>query len=139
MATVRNLVTKWGFQVDTKPLREMKVAIAEVKSGLIGLGVEATGAALAIFGLAEHTASAAKAAGLAASRSGMGVEEFQKLGAAAKISGIDTESLTMSLAHMNRTIYGAKTGNKEAIKSLMTLGGGVAQAAMSGASTQVVF
>jgi len=40
---------------------------------------------------------------------------------------------------MNRNIFEAKTGNKEAIKSFMMLGGGVAQAALSGRPSQEVF
>lgn len=139
MATVRKLVTKWGFQVDAKPLQEMKVAIAEVKSGIMGLAVEAGAAALAIFEFAEHTASAGKEASLAASRAGIGVEEFQRLAFVAKKAGVDAEMLTHSLAHMNRSMYEARMGNKEALQSFIRLGGGVAQAALHGAPANVVF
>lgn len=37
MATVRELVTKWGFQVDDKPLRRMDARIDQVKKSVMGL------------------------------------------------------------------------------------------------------
>lgn len=139
MATVRKLVTKWGFQVDARPLQEMKMAVSEMKAGIMGLAVEAGAAAAAIFAFAEHTASAGKEASLAASRAGMGVEEFQRLGFVAKKAGVDSEMLTHSLAHMNRSMYEARMGNKEALQSFIRLGGGVAQSALRGAPAQVIF
>ena len=139
MAVVRTLTTKWGFQVNDKPLKEMKLAIAEMKNGIKGLAMEASGAALAIFAFAEHTAKAGKAASLGASRSGMGAEDFQKLAFAAKTAGVDADGLTISLGHMNRTIFAAKSGNKEATHAFAMLGGGVYQAALRGAPTKEIF
>mgnify|MGYP000373723780 CR=1 FL=1 len=137
--TQRKLVTRWGFQVDLKPLEKMRTSIAELKSGIKGIALEAAASAAALFETAETTATLGKQMSLAAQRAGMGVEQFQELAFAAKVAGVDTDGLTHAMAHMNRGIFEAKTGNKEAIKSFMMLGGGVAQAALSGRPSQEVF
>ena len=137
--TQRKLVTRWGFQVDLKPLEKMHAAIAEMKSGIKGLALEAAGAAIVLFEMAETTAKLGKETALNAQKTGLSTDSFQELAFAAKKTGVDAESLVMSMARLNRATFEAKTGNKEAIKTFMQLGGGVAQAAMSGKSTEEVF
>lgn len=139
MAEVRKLVTRWGFQVDLKPLEQMKKSVAEMKAGIRGIATEATAAATTLFVMAETTAKYGKEASLSAQRSGMSVEAFQEMAFAAKKAGVDSEGLTHAMAHMNRSMFEAKTGNHEAMKSFMQLGGGVAQSVLQGKPAQEVF
>jgi len=77
--TQRKLVTRWGFQVDLKPLEKMRTSIAELKSGIKGIALEAAASATALFETAETTATLGKQMSLAAQRAGMGVEQFRWL------------------------------------------------------------
>lgn len=139
MATVKSIVTKWGFQVDAKPLEKMKLAVAELKTGMAHLAIEAAGYAMTLFAVAETTAHAAKEARIGALQSGMTTDAFQGLAFAAKKAGLDSEGLAHAMGHMNRTIFEAKMGSKEALKSLAMMGQGAYTAALKGAPTNVVF
>jgi hypothetical protein len=139
VATVKSIVTKWGFQVDTKPLEKMKLAVHELKTGIMAIGAEATAAATALFGVAETTARAANAARLGALQAGMTTEAFQGLAFAAKKFGVDGEGFSHAMGKMSRTIFEAKMGSKEALKSFQLLGSSVYTAALKGAPTEVVF
>ena len=137
--TVKEVVTKWGFQVDKKPLEDMKKSVAGVKANLMALGGSALASATAIFGLAEHTADAANEMRFAALRAGVSAKSFQEMSFAAKMSGVDSEAFGHSLQFLNRNMFAARTGSKEAGRAFFELGGGVAQAVEHGASNVTVF
>lgn len=137
--TVKEVVTKWGFQVDKKPLEDMKKSIAGVKANLFALGASALGSATAIFGLAEHTAEAANEMRFAAARAGMSTKAFQEMSFAAKMSGVSSESFGHAMAFLNRNMYAARTGSKEAGAAFFQLGGGIGRAIQGGANNSTVF
>ncbi|QMV49881.1 MAG: tail tape measure protein [Mu-like cryoconite phage AB09] len=124
MAAVKSLVTRWGFEVDLKPLQKMKDSLADLKHGVQILGIEAAAAAASLFIVAETTAKAGKEASLNAQRTGMNVEAFQELSYAAERGGVSAEMFTHSLAHLNRSLFEAKMGNKEAAQGFGMLGRG---------------
>ena len=132
--TVKEVVTKWGFQVDKKPLMELKTAVAGVKANMFALGASAVGSAVAIFGLAEHTADAANEMRFASLRAGMSTKSFQEMAFAAKMSGVSTESFGHAMQFLNRNMFAARMGSKEAGSAFYELGGGVAASVRAGAS-----
>lgn len=139
MAAVKSLVTRWGFEVDLKPLQKMKDSLADLKHGVQILGIEAAAAAASLFIVAETTAKAGKEASLNAQRTGMNVEAFQELSYAAERGGVSAEMFTHSLAHLNRSLFEAKMGNKEAAQGFGMLGRGVTEAIRAHRPTNEVF
>jgi tape measure domain-containing protein len=51
MATVRELVTEWGFDIDDRPLKAMDRSIAGVKSSLAGMGLALAGVGALVGGV----------------------------------------------------------------------------------------
>ena len=118
---------------------EMKAQVAELKGHLKSLSAIAVANALAIFGMAEHTAHAANEVRLAALRTGTSAEEFQKMSYAAKMSGVDTEGFAHALMFLNRNMFSARQGSKETMQSFAMLGGNVAKAVAQGQKPSEVF
>ena len=122
MATIRELVIKFGFDVDEAPLKKMETAIEDLKAGFIAVSAAAAAAAASIFGIAKSTANAADAIRDTSIASGISYEELQKLGYAAQLSGSSQEELADSLKFLARASYDAKDANSEAAKTFKTLG-----------------
>lgn len=122
MATVRELVTKWGFKVDQKPLTEMENRITKLKSAVAFTAGVATAAGAAIFGLAYHVAKVAGEARKGAISAGISTQAYQELAYAAKITGVEQDGLNTTLFKFNRAIYNARNGGKEMIESLKRAG-----------------
>jgi len=117
----------------------MKDSLADLKHGVQILGIEAAAAAASLFIVAETTAKAGKEASLNAQRTGMNVEAFQELSYAAERGGVSAEMFTHSLAHLNRSLFEAKMGNKEAAQGFGMLGRGVTEAIRAHRPTNEVF
>lgn len=136
--TVRELITKWGFDVDDKPLKKMDAKIAELKSSLFMVGGAAAAAAGTLFGIAKTTADAGDHALKMSQKLGIGVEALQELQFAAKLSDVSSEQLGQSLGLLSKNLTAAKGGNKEAIKSFAVLGEKVSGLVRVGAPTDDV-
>lgn len=112
---VRELLTRLGFQIDQKPLKQFEANLSSLKTGLASLGV-----ALSAYGTFQFFKSAADASNQILSTSqkiGVGVESLQRLKYAAEFSDLSLESLAGGLKVLNKNFAGAQEGSKEATKA----------------------
>lgn len=119
---VRELLTRWGFEVDTQPIERMESLLKVTAAGVAAVGAAGIAAAGTLFGLAKSVADAADAADEAAQRTGIAAESFQALTFAAKIGGAGAEDLEVGLKKLSMGMVDAKDGNKEMVKAFKTLG-----------------
>lgn len=119
---VRELLTKWGFDVDEKPLRRLDDAVGSLKVGVAAVLGAATAAAGALFGLAASTAKAGDEAREAAQRVGLNVELLQELQHAARLGGVEAEALQGSLVLMSRRLVEAADKGGPAAEAFKRLG-----------------
>lgn len=112
MTTVRELLTKIGFEVDTSQLKNADVAINSMKSSLKDLSIVATSATAAIFGIVKSSATFSDNIISNAKDIGVTTDQLQKLSYAAEHSGATTEDLVSALRRLEFGIGDAfKTGN----------------------------
>lgn len=88
------------------------------KAVVVGAGVAVT----ALFGLATNSAKVASNIDDASKRVGMGAEEFQKWGYAAKLSGIEQDKLEAIMKKQQTVFADASTGVKGASDTYKKLG-----------------
>lgn len=110
MATVRELVTKWGFDIDEAPLKKMDQGIESLKTGLFAIGAAAGAAAGTLFGIAKATANAGDEARKSAMSVGVSTEAFQEMSFAAKLGGVEQEAFTGALQKLSRSAVEAGAG-----------------------------
>ena len=122
MATIRELVISFGFDVDDAPLKKMETALDDLKSGFLAISAAAVGAAATIFGIAKSTANAADAIKDTSIAVGISYEMLQKLGYAATLSGASQEELADSLRQLARASVDAKDANSETSKAFRQMG-----------------
>lgn len=120
---LRELITRFGFEVDDKPLREMEAAIGDLKSGFIGLGATIGVAVGSLYGFVKTTADAGDEALATATTLGISVEALQELGYAAQLSDVSVEQFRGSLQYFSKTIGDAKMGSKEAADEFKVING----------------
>ncbi len=89
-----------------------------------GATIAGAGAAIsaATFGMAKSTADYAGQVYDMARATGVGVEEYQKMAYAAKMSGIESEKLSTSLVRFDKLIVDAANGSKTAAQTFKDLG-----------------
>lgn len=110
MATVRELVTKWGFEIDQKPLKDLERGIQGAKQSLIAIGAAGAAAGAALFGVAKLTADAGDKAAKAARSIGLSAESLQELAFAADIGGVGQEGLVTTMQKLSRAANEAGDG-----------------------------
>lgn len=98
-----------------------KVGRSMMKTGAVMVGA---GAAIggAIFGMAKSTADYAGSVNDMSEATGVGIEAWQKMTYAAKMSGIEQEKLATSLVKFDKTIADAASGSKTAAQTFKDLG-----------------
>lgn len=121
--TVRELITKWGFQVDDKPLEKMKESIDGVKEAVSLIGTQLLAAGGYLFGLTKSFADAGDAVTDTAYRLGVSTQALQELGYAAQLAGSNQEELNLSLLKFGKNVGDAAKGSGEAYDSLNRLSG----------------
>lgn len=116
-----------------------------VVSSLSGLRAAflAIGSAVVVRSIArvvQNTANALDAVGKLSTRLGLSTEFITRLGHAAQLTGVDTNTLHLALQRVNRR-FGeiAQFGRGEALPALEALGGGIAQLVKDGATFEDVF
>lgn len=122
MATVRELVVRFGFEVDDEPLRRMEQGIADIKTALFAVGAAAAAGATALFGLAKATAAYGERTKNVADAVGVSYESLQRLTHAAQLNGATSQNLSDSLRMVARSAFMAKLGAKEASDAFGALG-----------------
>jgi hypothetical protein len=125
MTIIRELITSWGFNVDTKPLDGMESKVAGLKTGLKAVaGLAATGAAT-LFAWTRAAANAGDDAAKTARTLGVSAESYQELAYAADFAGVKTGQLEKALSKINTTTRDAIGGNADALKQFRALGVGL--------------
>ena len=122
MATVKELITRFGFEIDDKGLKDLEGGISAVKDGLLGLGVVAGGAALSLFEIVKHAAEGGDQLTKMSQRLGIGVEQLNELTFAAGLADVGMEEFGQSMTFLNRNIDQAKSGSPELRKAFRELG-----------------
>ena len=101
MPSVRELVTTWGFQVDTKPLTQLDKTLHGLKTAVNTL---ITGFALKEFWkLIESTAEAGHEAELTAQKVGVNADKLQAMQYAAKLVNVSQEEMSTCSPIKDRT------------------------------------
>lgn len=111
-ASTRDVKTKFTFEVDNDKLEKIEGALEGIKHRLEFLG----GIELAkgLFEISEKFSKFAENIHIASVSAGIGVEAFQKLAFAARLSAVPQEQLEVSLARLSRSLYKARQGSAEA-------------------------
>jgi len=120
--TVRELVTTWGFDIDTKPLQELEHHISGVRDTIRHLGELILGEGASLFGLAETTTNAAVEFKKTAEGVGTTATRIQELVWAGKKWDIQASSITMSLRRLSTGAVEASRGSAQAARTLMEAG-----------------
>ncbi len=122
MATIRELVIKFGFDVDNAPLTKLEKGLEDLKAGFLAVSAAAVAAAGTIFGIAKSTANAADAIRDTSIAVGVSYEMLQKLGYAAQLSGSSQEELADSLRFLAKSSFEAMDSGSETAKTFRKLG-----------------
>lgn len=122
MATVRELVTKWGFEVNDKPLKDMEAQVSALQANFLKIGLSIGAAAGTMFGFAKFTADAGDHAAKTAQKLGVSVEALQQLQFAASLGGVAAEGLTNSLRFLSKNLFEAAQGTETALEPFQRLG-----------------
>jgi len=122
MPTVRELLTKWGFSIDKRPLEALERSISDVKRSVAAVGAVAISSAAGLFGLAEGARRYIDTIDEMAQSAGVNAQFFAELSAAAKLGGASVEDVGTAMAVFNRKIVEAREGSAEAAKSFADLG-----------------
>ncbi len=101
---------------------KLSTGFAAVGKGALVLGTAAVAAGTALTGVAISTANAAGEISDASAAAGVSAEEFQKYAYAASMGGVSAETLTKSMARVNKTLADATEGNKAAGDAFARLG-----------------
>lgn len=136
---VRELFAKLGFKLDQKGLKQFESGLDQAKAGLKGIATIAAAGGASIIALATHTAHAAEEVTKLSTRTGVATDELQGLMHAAKLSDVETDQLAMGLTFLNRHMFEARNGGKEAAKAFQQLSPAVANAVRRGAGAGEVF
>lgn len=122
MATVKELITRFGFEIDDKGLHQLEEGLHAAKDGLLGIGIVGAGAAATLFGLVKHAADAKEQLYFLSQRLGIGVEDLRKLGFQGKLAGLSLDDMTQTLTFLNKNIENAKHGSPELRKAFRQVG-----------------
>ncbi len=107
---LRELITKMGFKVDNKALKDMDDSIANVKSGMTKLATVGVAAAGTLFGIAKSTANVGDEAAKAGRTIGLTAESVQELAFASGIGGVSQGELVKGLQKLSKGAYEASQG-----------------------------
>jgi hypothetical protein len=113
MATVKELVTRFGFEIDDAGLKKIEEGISAMKDGLLGLGGVMAGTAATLYGFLTSAAHAGEALKLQSEQTGIAVEALQKLQFTAQLANVSGEELTMSMGLLSKHLIDAKNGSHE--------------------------
>lgn len=136
--TVRELVVKLGFDVNSSDLKKYEKSVANVKSSMLALSATVTAAAGSLFAIAKTTANHGEEADKLSQRLGITTDAYQELAYAANLADIGSEELNQTMGILVRNIGLARSGSKEASSGFAAIGGEVAALVRGGASADQV-
>lgn len=121
---LREILAKFGVEVDDKPLNRLDGKIGNVFDKLEKLGAALAGGAvgMALKGFIVDQVELGSRINDTATRLGVGTDALQEFEYAAQLSGVGAESMDAALGKMNRTLGEALTGNDAAAKAFAKFG-----------------
>lgn len=119
MATIRELITRWTFDIDDKPLKEVEGKFSELTGSVKTLAVGIAGVSATIFGFVKLSANAGEEVGKLSDKFGISAQAFQELQFAARG---EAEALTASLGIFSKNIIAAKEGTEAQAGAFKKLG-----------------
>lgn len=122
MPAVRELLIKWGFEIDEGPLKSLESSIGGVVSAAKVAGAAVVGAAGTLFGLAESARSAIDDLDELAQSAGVNTQFFAEFSAAAKLGGASVEDTAAATARFSKSIVEAREGSESARDAFRALG-----------------
>lgn len=115
-----DMLTKWAFKTDTKPLDHVNEKLEKIQHSLEFLG--AAEVVKGIFEIVERFSGMAEQLQSGAASAGLTVEALQRLQFAGSQSAVSAEEMTGALSHLTRTLYAARKGSAEATASFAAAG-----------------
>ena len=106
---LRELLTKLGFDVDTKGLDQFERSIKSASVSLLAIGGVITGAATALFGLVKNVGSVASEIKDSSRELGLSTDALQEWRYAADQAGISNETLANGISIFSRNVGAAAT------------------------------
>jgi len=110
MATVRELVTVWGFDIDDKPLKNMEKGVKDISDGLKVVGGIALAAGATLFGMAKSTSLAGEELAKTSEELLITSDALQEYRFAAEQVGLSTEEMDEAFRSLKKTIGEARLG-----------------------------
>jgi hypothetical protein len=129
---LREIVTKLGFTIDDKKLKDFENSINKVKTNIKGLAGAANLAKSAVFAivaaatglslLSLHTAKSVRATEQLADKLGLTAQELQSVELAAQSTGLGVNELSDSMNSFHKKLGDIGQGSTEASREMMRLG-----------------
>jgi uncharacterized protein YukE len=110
MATVRELITIFGFKPDEESLDRIEGIIGGLKNGLLAVAAGAAAGAASIYGIASSVAAFGDTTIKTAQRIGLTAESLQQLDFALNISGTSMQEQRASFVRLARSANEAAQG-----------------------------
>lgn len=110
MATVRELVTIWGFDIDDKPIKNLEKGVKNVTDSLKVAGAIAIGAGAALFGMAKSVSLAGREISDTAKELSIGTDALQEYRAAGSQLGLTNSEIDSSFKSLKKTMGEARLG-----------------------------
>lgn len=110
MATVRELVTVWGFDIDEKPLKNLENSIEDITGALKVAGAIAVGAGAALFGMAKNVSLAGKEISETSQELLIGTDALQEYRFAGEQLGLTNQEIDGSFRALKKTLGEARLG-----------------------------
>jgi len=120
--TVRELITKLGWDVDEDTIKRFDRAVGTAKVGLLALVGASVAAGAALLGVTISATRAGEEVLATAELVGLTVEEFQKYRHAAALAEVSNEQFSTSMRFLTRNVGDALRGQGEAGKAFQKLG-----------------
>lgn len=121
---LREILARFGFQVDQKGLKKAETGIAKVVSGLGAFGVILSGTVIArgIKDFVTDIVDAGDSLGKTATQLGLTGKELQAWQTAANFAGVETSSLNQGFRVLAKNVVLAQQGSKQAADAFDILG-----------------
>lgn len=119
---IKELVTRFGFEIDDHGLKQLSEGIEAVKEGVVHLAEAIAGEALGLYELVEHAAEAGVELKIMTQETGLAADKLQELQYRAKLADMTTQELNQSMFFLARNMAAAREGGTEAIRHFQKLG-----------------
>lgn len=119
---IRELLTLYGFDVETEQIDKGEQALGQLKSRAMALTGILVGAGAAWIGFTRSVANAGDTAAKTGARIGLTAEEVQEIDFAAQIAGSSINAMERGIRGLSRRAADAVDGNEDLRKTFRDLG-----------------